>query len=233
MFRTNTHNHRSNANRTLVFITFSLLICALPAVASAAKPPTNNNSQLSIAASPKQVTFGGAVTISGKLKGSGSAGQGVQLDVNPYPFTAYVGSAVATTDASGNYRFTAKPSANTRYRVETTTVTPALTSGEITVPVAPKISLRLSDRTPAAGKLVRFSGYVWPAHDGRTAQLQRLTTTGAWKTVARLSLGDDGELRSKYARRVRVRKDGSYRVQLLADVDHVTGFSATKTARVH
>lgn len=212
---------------------FCAALCAVPAVSSAAKPPTNNNSQLSIAANPKQVTATRAVAITGRLKGSSVAGQVMSLQANPFPFAGFVAVATASTDSLGNYKFSATPMLNTRYRVQTTSLAPAQTSGEITVTVAPRISLSLSDRTPRRGQLVRFRGFVWPAHDGRTAQLQRRTATGSWRTVGRLTLTDDGELRSKYSRRMRIRSSGAYRVQLLADADHATGFSAIRSARVN
>lgn len=161
---------RISTFQAFMFALFSLALCAVPAVSSAAKPPANNNSQLSITATPKQVTAGRGVVIAGKLKGSASAGQAIALQTNPFPYAGFVVSANASTDSAGNYRFTATPRLNTRYRVQATTQTPVQTSGEITVPVAPRISLSLSDRTPNSGQLVRFYGYVWPAHDGRTAQ---------------------------------------------------------------
>lgn len=208
-------------------------LCVIPAAASAAKPPANNNGQLTIAANLKQVTAGRGVTITGRLKGSPNSGQGVALQANPFPYAGYVVAASASTDANGNYRFVATPRLNTRYRVQTTTLTPAQTSGEINMPVAPRISLSLSDRTPKSGQLVRFYGFVSPSHDGRTARIQRKTSTGSWRTVGRVTLKDDGELRSKYSRRLRVRSDGTFRVQLLADADHATGYSTTRVVRVH
>lgn len=233
MFTKTLHSRRISTYRIFMVALFSAAICAVPAVSSAAKPPVNNNSQLSIAANPKQVTAGRGVVITGKLKGSASAGQGIALQANPFPYAGFVVSANSSTDAAGNYRFTATPRLNTRYRVQATTVTPVQTSGEITVPVAPRISLSISDRTPKSGQLVRFYGYVWPAHDGRTAQIQRRTSTGSWRTVGRVSLRDDGTLRSKYTRRLRIRSNGTLRVQLLADADHTTGFSTTRLIRVH
>jgi hypothetical protein len=233
MFPEQPGTHRATAFRFFLIVLFSAALCVVPSAAFAAKPPANNNGQLSIAATPKQVTAGRAVAITGKLKGTSNAGQGIVIQTNPFPFAGYVSGGTTSTDATGNYRFSATPTLNTRYRVQTTTVTPAQTSGEITVPVSPRISLSLSDRTPKSGQLVRFYGHVWPSHDGRTAQIQRRTTTGSWQSVARVTLKDDGDLRSTYSRRVRIRKNGTFRVQLLADADHATGYSTTRFVRVH
>lgn len=226
---------RTSSARRLTLVLLGITAIAVPAVASAAKPPPNNNQQLSIAANPKTVVFGKTVAITGRLRASSgsSAGQGIMLQVNAYPFAGYVNGATTSTDANGNYALTAKPLVNTRYRVQTTTITPAQTSGEITATVSPRISLSLSDRTPSAGQSVRFSGFVWPAHDGASAQLQRMTSTGAWRTVARVTLKDSGDTRSNFGRRMRVRRTAMYRVQLPADVDHGAGLSPTRTASVH
>lgn len=233
MFSTKLDTHRSSIFRLLVVAAVGAAFCVIPAVSSAAKPPSNANGQLSIAANPKEVTWGRSTVISGRLKGTPAAGQGIALQVNPFPYAGYVTGPTTLTDGTGNYRFVAAPTVNTRYRVQTVTATPAQTSGELTVPVAPRISFSLSDRTPRAGQLVRFYGFVWPSHDGRTAHIQRRTSTGSWSTVARVTLKDDGELRSKYSRRLRVRRNGTYRVRLLADSDHATGYSARRFVRVH
>lgn len=233
MFAVRTNTHQPAFIRIFAVALLSAMFCVLPTAASAAKPPVNNNGQLSIAANPNQVTAGRGVVISGKLKGASNVGQVIALQANPFPFAGFVTSATTSTDASGNYRFTATPRINTRFRVQTTTLTPSQTSGELTVPVAPRISFSLSDRTPKSGQLVRFYGFVWPSHDGRTARIQRRTSTGSWRTIARTTLKDDGELRSRYSRRLRVNTTGTFRIQLLADADHATGYSARRFVRVH
>ena len=96
-----------------------------------------------------------------------------------------------------------------------------------------RVSLRLSDSTPRRGQLVRFSGSVAPAHDGRVVYIQRRTSTGAFRTVGRTTLADAGTSRSVFSRRMRVRSDGVYRARVLGDPDHETGTSATRTATVH
>ena len=207
-------------------------VFAIPPTAGAAKPPAQN-SQLSIVATPKQVTAGRGVVITGKLKPKPNANQGIVLQANPFPFAGFVPLTTVNTDATGNYRFVDRPRLNTRYRVQTTTVTPAQTSAELMVLVAPRISFSLSDRTPRSGQLVRFYGRVWPAHDGRTAHIQRRTATGSWRTIARVLLRDDGDARSKYTRRIRIRTNGTFRVRLLADTDHATGLSTARFIRVH
>ena len=206
---------------------------------AATAPPGTPQNAVTIAAAPATVTFTGASTISGKLTGPNSGGVQVTLEENPYPFTAGFKATklTATTTATGDYTLSVVPSVNTKYRV-TAKTSPPVTSPEALVNVRPKISLRLSDRTPAIGQSVKFTGNVLPAHNGKTVQIQRRTKTGGWRTVASTTLVAttpvNGVARSKYAKRIRIRRNGTYRVRLApGDGDHVTGYSARRTARVH
>lgn len=206
---------------------------------AATAPPGNQQNAITIAAAPTTVTFTRPTTISGKLTGPGSGGVQVTLEENPYPFTGgfKATNLTATTTATGDYSIAVTPSVNTRYRV-TAKTSPPVTSPETLVNVRVKISLRLSDRTPAIGQSVRFSGTVLPAHNGKTVRIQRRTSTGGWRTVASTALVAttplNGVARSKYAKRIRVRRNGTYRARVTpADGDHVTGFSARRSARVH
>jgi hypothetical protein len=200
-------------------------------------PPAQNT--ITIAAAPTTVTFTRATTISGQISGAGNGGVQVTLEENPYPFTGGFKptTVTATSNATGGYTFSAVPSMNTRYRV-TAKTSPPVTSAEVLVNVRPKISLRLSDRTPKVGQRVKFSGTVLPAHDGKVVQIQRRTSSGGWRTVARATLVAttpvNGVARSKYSKRIRIRRNGTYRTRLApADGDHVTGYSARRGARVH
>ena len=94
------------------------------------------------------------------------------------------------------------------------------------------MTLHLSDSTPRAGKLVRFSGMVEPAHDGGLVQIQRRTRGGSFRTLAKAELRDAGEARSKYSRTLRISGDGVYRARVPGDGDHATATSRTKRIRV-
>ena len=207
-----------------------------PAAGTQGPAPQN---AVTIAAAPTTVTFGRPTTISGQVSGPNNAGQQVTLEQNPYPFTAGFSNTTVTavTNATGGYTLTVNPSVNTRYRV-TVKTSPPVTSPEVLVNVRPSISLKLSDSTPRFGQLVRFSGFVLPAHNGKVVQIQRRTATGGWRTVGRATLVAttpvNGVARSKYAKRIRVSRRGTYRTRLApADGDHVTGYSARRTARPH
>jgi hypothetical protein len=84
---------------------------------------------------------------------------------------------------------------------------------------------------------VPFSGLVVPAHNGKVARIQRLTSTG-WHTVARATLTPttalNGVQRSAYSARIRIRAGATYRASVNpGDGDHVTGTSPTRRLRVH
>ena len=194
---------------------------------------------VTIGATPTTVTFGRATTIAGQVTGPGNTGVQVTLEEDPFPFGDgfKATTLTATTDASGNYTLTVIPSLNTHYRVAAKT-SPPVTSGEVAVNVRVKVSLRLSDSTPAVGQVVRFSGLVSPAHNGKTVQIQRRTSTGRYRTIATTTLvattPAKGVERSKFAKRIRVRSNGLYRARVApGDGDHVTGLSARRRATVH
>jgi hypothetical protein len=204
-----------------------VLIATIPGQALAAQQQPGN---LSMSASAESVKFGGSVTLSGKLTGPKSDGKNVTLREDPFPFDAFDNVGGATTDANGDYAFTRTPTVNTRYQ--------ARQGGEesavVTVTVSPVISLRVGDRTPPAGRRVRFSGRVCPEHDGAVIAIQRRRAPDRWRTVRQTSLADaPGTVCSTYSRRVRVRRDGAYRTFLAADSDHAAGSSRRRRIDVH
>jgi plastocyanin len=95
-----------------------------------------------------------------------------------------------------------------------------------------KVTLQVSDATPARGARVRFFGTVRPARDGRLVQLQRRTRGGSYLTVARIRLRDAGSTRSKFSKRLRVLGDAVFRARLPADRAHEVGVSRTKRLNV-
>lgn len=202
---------------------------AAPALSTGAPPGDN---QLTTGAAPTLIGFGRATVVSGQLTGPRNAGETVNLEASPFPFSDFRQVLSATTDGNGFYRFEVKPALNTKYRVEAKTSPPTRSAETPVVLVKKAVTLRLSDYSPRRGQVVRFSGHVLPAHDGQIAYIQRRTSTGSYRTVAQVTLADDGELRSKYSRRLRVYRSGSFRVHVRADADHAWGTSARRVARV-
>lgn len=210
-----------------------LAACASVPAATAHKPPDKPKKQpgepgrqagsLSLAVTPNPVKFGRSVTISGTLTGPNATGRTISLREDPFPFDDLSNVGTVDTDAAGNYSFSRSPTANTRYQ----TRRGGTESEIVTVAVKPRVTLRLGDRTPAAGRRVRLRGKVCPEHDGGTLQIQRRKAPGQWRTVARVTMADAGTC-SSYARRLRVRRDGAFRTLFAADSDHAAARSRVR-----
>lgn len=197
------------------------------------KPPTGNTA-VTIAATPSITVFSGITTLRGRVSGAAS-GVAVRLeqdDSRPYGDSYRPSTATATTANNGAYALTVKPALNTQYRVIAQT-SPPVTSPATLVRVRPRVGINVSDTSPARGSLVTFKGSVTPAHDGRIVAIQKRSSSGGFITVSRTTLRDAGDLKSTYTRRLRVFRDGVYRVKVAGDADHITGFSRLRTLTVH
>jgi hypothetical protein len=108
--------------------------------------------------------------------------------------------------------------------------------------VRPRVTLRVSDSTPAAGQMVTFSGTVRPQYDGLRIVIQRRAATAAfvrrffcpdwpvtWRTVLRTATGDV----STFKATLRVPSGGSYRAVLPGHGDRLTAYSAVRTLTTH
>jgi hypothetical protein len=167
---------------------------------------------LQLNAAPNPVRPNGRTLISGVLSGTGNGDRRVVLQSNPFPFTQGFQNAsdVHLTNPDGTFFFPvlAVPF-TTQYRVLLPGV-PELPSPIVTVGVQPKVTLSVKR---VRGNTFRFRGSIRPAHDGAGIVVQRLVN-GAWVNVrrggghARAAKGDV----SRYSRRVRIRRSGTYRV---------------------
>jgi hypothetical protein len=210
--------------RTAITIVVVAML-AMPAVLSAQQPKN-----LTIGPNAAEVKFGGTVSLSGKLTGQNNSGRDVTVERDPFPYATFEPAGTTQTNASGEWSFADKPSVNTRYRASSA---PA-ESKTVQVNVRPAISLSLSDRTPAVGQRVRFSGRLCPEHDGTAVALQRRVAPNQWRTLRTLVLKDiPGETCSSYARALRPRRTRAYRVHFKGDQEHVAGNSPVRVARVH
>lgn len=187
-----------------------------------AAPPTPH--QLSIAAKPTTVVYGGKTAITGKLTGADNTGETIDLNVDPFPFDTFSKVATTQTTATGTYGFFFSPLENTKVQTSAKSKSPA-TSPELLVRVAPKVTLKVSDKTPAEGQKVTFSGTVTPEHDGQAVLLQRRASDGSWKTIKTGVLADAGTAPSTYVFKRTINRGGTFRVVKPADADHVKGKS--------
>lgn len=201
---------------------------------NANNPPKPKANAVTLDANPALVVFSGATTLSGRISGDNAGGATVRLEqdaTRPYGDSYKPVNVTATSDNGGKYTFALKPLVNTQYRAVAQT-SPSVTSAAKLVLVRTLVGVKVSDATPARGALITFSGTVFPAHDGRPVMIQKRGASGAFVTVARTTLRDAGDARSAYSRRVRVFRDGVYRVKVSGDGDHINGFSRLKTINV-
>jgi hypothetical protein len=205
-------------------------VLMVPSVAGAKPTPT-----LTAKAAPSPVVFGQSTVVSGRLSGTPKDGsQALVLDSDPFPYGLFAAGPTAMTAANGNYAFTpVKPDRNTQYRVRETTAA-KLTSNVVLVGVRLSVTFYVSDSTPSRGQRIHFSGSVRPRHDNRLVRIQRLDSTGVYRTVATTrTYHPTGKTYSRYSKYLRISSDGTYRVRVSAsDSDHYTGFSRTRFLNV-
>lgn len=218
--------------RTLTLIVVWLVATLPIAGAGAQKPPPGQSGTgpygtvptLTIAARPNPVVWGSTTALTGSLR-SNTANVRVILQSRTFsPRGTFANISSTTTDRRGDYRFVPKPRVNTVYRVLTDTQ-PVGGSVELLVRVRTRVGVRTSRSVVRAGRLVRFSGLVFPRHNGRRAYVQRRSPTGRWVTLARPTQRSFNAASSRYTRRIRVRRTGVYRVKVNGHADHATGYS--------
>jgi hypothetical protein len=171
-----------------------------------------------IAATPNPIPFATTTTITGTLTGTGGGNRQVALEQRPFPYTApfaQVGNTLVTS-ATGAFSFAgvAVP-INTQFRVITVTGRPKVTSPIVTAGVSVRVSTLTSSTRVRRGGIVRFSGEVRPARDGAQVGIQKLNSHNQWVTVAGTILHNASAASSRYAKRVRIRRGGSYRIYVL------------------
>jgi hypothetical protein len=192
--------------------------------------------RLTIGAKPSPVIFGSATKISGQLQSQGNAGRTVELQANPFPYKGFVKVTTTTTDALGRYSFSQRPNVNTHY--QTIAKGPTVTSRTIKLGVRIRLTRHASDKTPAVGQKVRFTGFACPAEVGRVVSLQRRSNTGKWVTVkqthlAQTTASPQCSNRSRYRVSIHIQRNGTFRTVAAADFAHVKGISPTIQITVH
>ncbi|HYP47540.1 MAG TPA: hypothetical protein VEQ61_02780 [Thermoleophilaceae bacterium] len=221
------------ATRSLLALPLAALVAvALPAGASATHKPGHGQSpgatDVTIAAQPTSIVYGSGSVFSGRLRAADNAGKTLELWADGYPFGGGEARvATALTTSSGSYSVTRRPGRNTNYHVRYG----AFRSASVLVNVRFRMSVSVSDATPRAGSLVRFSGRACPASDGAVVSIQRRTSTGSYRTVARTALRAATRC-SVYRRSIRVRSDGTYRVTT-DDAARARGYSRARFLDAH
>jgi hypothetical protein len=188
---------------------------------------------LTLAAAPNPVPFGRPTILSGTLTGTGSAGRQVALQANPFPYTQgfVTVSNPQLTAADGAFSFPLlSVPLNTQYRVLIPT-RPEVVSPIVGVNVAVRISTNVSATRVRTGHRVRFFGRVTPARPGALVGIQKLRGT-RWVTVTGTITHTGGKSFSRYAKRIRIRVGGRYRVFVsIADGNFASSYGRTVTIR--
>jgi hypothetical protein len=168
---------------------------------------------LSLAATPNPVLFGRPTVLAGALTGTGNAGKQVVLLGNPFPYTQgflpVANPQIANAEGAFSFPLLSVP-INTQYRVQIPT-RPDISSPIVGVGVAVIVGTKVSSKRVRKGRRVLFTGTVRPARVGAPVAIQK--QRGAeWITVAGTITADASPNYSRYAKRVRVRRGGRYRV---------------------
>lgn len=223
---------------SLAFAALALALAALVLAALALAPTpasaqdddgggdVEQGDQLRVLSVFEDLEYGRSAFVTGRLlsqpvprgPAEGYGGRTLTLLEQPFGTAAFIPVATTVTDYAGNYSFLRGPRLTTAYRVVSSD--PPLTSEPVSVAVHMRLRVSVSDRRPARGGLVTFSGSVTPSQAGRPVQIQRRTAKGEFRTIARTRLrgGGGGRERggSSYSRRVRIGRSGVYKVHVPA-----------------
>jgi predicted GH43/DUF377 family glycosyl hydrolase len=155
---------------------------------------------LTLLAAPLRIVYGSRVALSGSLmQGAGGlGGQTVGLSAQAAGASGFTALPPATTDATGHFTASAKPSRNTTYKA---TFAGAGSEPTVRVGVAYRVTLRVVRK----GSRWSFGGKVGPARRGGTLVIQLKTRSG-WKRFAKVRLSK----RSTFTL-LRALKHGKYR----------------------
>jgi hypothetical protein len=168
---------------------------------------------VSLAATPNPIPFGLGTTLAGTLTGTGNAGQEVLLQSNPFPFTQGFKPAAnrQVTNAQGGFAFPilTQP-VTTQYRI-VLPGKPGVVSPIVTASVSVIVRTTLGTTRVRRGGRLTFKGTLRPAVDGTPIAIQKRRGS-RWVTVAGTVARHSNSSQSKYSKKVRVPRGGTYRV---------------------
>jgi hypothetical protein len=199
-------------------------------------PPVDTKligSRSTAATSSASIAYGGAVTLYSKVTRIDTSAPLVGVPVSLYARTKNSSSwrevARVTSDSTGQVHYLHKPTVSTVYQWGYNGSPDLLgsRSGNATVEVRPTITANLSSAAIKLGGSTVLYGYLRPQHPGQTVYLQRSPN---WATVSTGKLNTTGNY--GFTIKPTARGTYSYRVVWLADGDHATTVSATKTFTV-
>ena len=180
------------------------------------------------------INYGGSVTIKGstlRIDNLAYAGLPVNVYVRPKNVSTFKLLAALKTSSTGTLSVVDKPAVSSVYMLTFPGNADLMgtRTADITVQVAPTMSATLSPASIRLGGTTAFSGYVAPAHSGRSVYLQQYGNK-VWKSIASVKLSTSG----KYAFGIKpaIRGQIAYRVWFPADADHAQAYTVNKIVTV-
>ncbi len=174
----------------------------------------------------KLVQYGRRVAVRGFMYvGGGLPSSGGLVTIGMVTGGSITRVTQATTDASGFYSKSIKPTANATW-----TATGVAPGDRVAIKVAPKVTLALSHTTSGTRLTEIFSGSVAPRHAGSRVVIQKAVSAG-WRTVASGRLNGSSRYRVTWTLPYRT-ATYKLRAAIPAHADHAEGASSTATLRV-
>ena len=143
---------------------FASLLLALILVGARLEtaPAAGTGLQISASASPAELAYGGATSITGQVSQGGQpvTGAAVELQTDPYPYHGYTTLARAVSATDGSYSFTPlAPDRDTRLRV-ISPAEPSAGSPHLMLRVEPTVALNAGNLGPGATRLSLRVGHT-------------------------------------------------------------------------
>ena len=211
--------------RTLVIAT--LVTVVLAGLSAAALAATGADTRLTVVPPHLPVLYRWNVVITGSLTAGGLPLAGETVQVGTISGGVFTPVVSATTGADGSYLAPVRPTVNATW----TAVWGDVHGDEVTVPVAPRVSLALSHLQSGKQLTEIFSGAVVPAHAGVRVQIQKATGGVSWKTVASGRLDSRSRFRITWSVPYKTAKY-QLRAILPAHSDHAQGTSTKASLKV-
>jgi hypothetical protein len=206
---------------------------------------TKRRSKFSLVKPQAATVYGGSVTLSGTLSGTGNAGRKIVLQESPYPFLtefATIGLP-SVTGPTGAFSFrVARLALSTQYRVSTLDPRPVY-SPILTVEAAYRVTLKV--KTSSHKGIVRLYGTVTPAavgakvlfqlrkkvRPGDTEKTEERTTRFATRFTTKVKRGTKSV--SRFSTIVKVRTGGTYQARVVPSKKGPFAPGASATVLLH
>lgn len=209
------------------FTTYHFRLVVTGAAAGNTQTFTTPKIPLSVAivAVPNPVAYGSPFTIEGTLSGTGSTGQTVMLQDDPFPFsTAFVqlGNALVTNTSGGFLFPVLAATENTQLRVST--VGPAAVVSPV---VTEQVAVKVTMHAHATGRpgYARLYGTVEPAEAGALIGFQRVIPGHRTKNVGGTVVKAQSASKSAFSRVVKIKKGVYQALVKISDGAHVSASS--------